>query len=77
MTFKVGFPPEAEADLDRLFDFLLDGASTLEDAVRAQEAVAAIRTAADRHLAITPHGCRKVGRRPTLRELIVPFGSTG
>ena len=24
MTFRVEFTPEAEADLDRLFDFLLD-----------------------------------------------------
>ena len=77
MTFKVEFTPEAEADLDRLFDFLLDGARTLEDAMRALEAVAAIRTAADSHLATTPYSYRKVGQRPTLRELIVPFGSTG
>ena len=77
MTFKVEFTPEADADLDHLFDFLLDGAKTVEDAMRAYEAVEAIRTAANSHLSITPYSYRKVGQRPTLRELIVPFGSSG
>lgn len=77
MRFKVEFTPEADADLDRLFDFLLDRAETAEDAMRAYEAVEAIRTAADSHLATTPYSYRKVGQRPTQRELIVPFGSTG
>lgn len=77
MTFKVEFTPEADADLDRLFDFLLDRAQTAEDAMRAHEAVEAIRTVANIHLSTTPYSYRKVGHRPTLRELIVPFGSTG
>jgi plasmid stabilization system protein ParE len=77
MTFKVEFTPEAEADLDRLFDFLLDSAQTPEDAMRANEAVLALRTAANSHLATTPYSYRKVGQRSTLRELIVPFGATG
>lgn len=77
MTFKVEFTPEAEADLDRLFDFLLDRAETVDDAMRAYPAIEALRTAADSHLSITPYSYRKVGVRPTLRELIVPFDSTG
>ena len=77
MTFKVEFTPEAEADLDRLFDFLLDRAETVNDAMRAYQAIEALRTAADSHLSITPYSYRKVGVRPTLRELIVPFDSTG
>lgn len=77
MTFRVEFTPEAEADLDRLFDFLLDQARTVEDAMRAFEAVEAIRNAADNHLAVTPFSYRKVGQRPTVRELIVPFGASG
>ena len=77
MTFKVEFTPEAEADLDRLFDFLLDRAETVDDAMGAYQTIEAIRTAADSHLSITPYSYRKVGVRPTLRELIVPFGSTG
>ncbi len=77
MTFRVAFTPEANADLERLFDFLLDKALTAEDAMRAYEAIEAIRTAAKVHLSTTPYSYRKVGQRPTLRELIVPFGATG
>ncbi len=68
MTFRVEFTPEALADLDRLFDFLLDRAETAEEAMH---------TAASSLLATTPYSFRKVGQRPTLRELIVPFGATG
>ena len=77
MTFRVEFTPEALEDLDRLFDFLLDQAETAEDARRAFDAVEAIRVAANTHLSTTPYSYRKVGSRPTLRELIVPFGKTG
>lgn len=77
MTFRVEFTPEAQADLERLFDFLLDRAETVEEAMRAFEAVEALRTVAKSHLATTPYSFRKVGPRPTLRELIVPFGATG
>ena len=77
MTFKVEFTPEADADLDRLFDFLLERAQTVEDAMRAYEAVEAIRTVANSHRSSTPCSHRRVGQRPTWRELIVPFGSTG
>lgn len=77
MTFEVGLTPAADADLDRLFDFLLERAETVEEALRAYEAIAVIRAVADSHLSTTPYSYRKVGQRPTLRELIVPFGSTG
>lgn len=77
MTFKVEFTPEADADLDRLFDFLLGRAQTVEDAMRAYEVVEVIRAVANSHLSTTPYSYRKADQRPTLRELIVPFGSTG
>ena len=77
MTFKVEFTPEADADLDRLVDFLLERAETVDEALHAYEAIAVIRSVADSHLSTTPYSYRKVGQRPTLRELIVPFGSTG
>lgn len=77
MTFRVEFTPEAQADLNRLFDFLLDRAETVEEAMRAVEAVELIRTVAKSHLSSTPYSYRKVGARPTLRELIIPFGATG
>ena len=77
MTFRVELTPEAEAGLERLFDFLLEQAHTVEQATRAYEAIVRIRTVASSHLWTTPYSYRKVGSRPTLRELIVPFGSTG
>ncbi|MFZ8307887.1 hypothetical protein ACO1LG_13715, partial [Staphylococcus aureus] len=63
--------------LGRLYDFLLDRAETLEELDLAEEAIQVIRQAALSHLSTTPYSYRKVGARSTLRELIVPFGSTG
>jgi plasmid stabilization system protein ParE len=77
MTFKVEFTPEADEDLDRLLDFLLGRAQTAEEAMQAYEVIEAIRIAANSHLSTTPYSYRKVGQRPTLREIIVPFGATG
>jgi plasmid stabilization system protein ParE len=77
MTFKVEFTPEADEDLDRLLDFLLGRAQTAEEAMHTYEVIEAIRIAANSHLSTTPYSYRKVGQRPTLRELIVPFGATG
>jgi plasmid stabilization system protein ParE len=50
VTFKVEFTPEADADLDRLFDFVLERAQTVEDAMHAYEAVEVIRAVANSHL---------------------------
>ena len=47
MTFEVELTPAADADLDRLFDFLLERAETVEEALRAYEAIAVIRAVAD------------------------------
>lgn len=77
MSYAVEFTPGAEDDLVRLFEFLLDRAETLEDLEVADEAIQVIRQAALSHLSTTPYSYRKVGSRPTLRELIVPFGNTG
>ncbi len=77
MTYRVEFTPEGDADLERLFDFLLERAETAEDALRAYEALELIRTVAHSHLSTMPYSYRRVGARPTLRELIVPFGATG
>jgi plasmid stabilization system protein ParE len=76
MTFDVRFSVEAEVDLDRLFDFLLERAKTVElDA--AQAAIEAVRSTMTNQLALTPYSCRKAGRSSTRRELILPFGATG
>jgi plasmid stabilization system protein ParE len=77
MSFVVELSPTAEADLDSLFDFLLDQAETAEDLDRAQAAIEAIRATAQHRLAITPFSFRKAARNPAQRELIIPFGGTG
>lgn len=77
MTFAVELSPAAEADLERLFDFLLDRAESAEDLDRAQAAIDAVRATAQHRLAVTPFSFRKAARNPAQRELIIPFGGTG
>jgi plasmid stabilization system protein ParE len=77
MSFSVELSPTAEADLERLFEFLIDRSETTVDLDRAQAAIDAIRAAAQHRLAITPFSFRKAARNPAQRELIIPFGGTG
>ena len=77
MSFVVELSPAAEADLGRLFDFLLDQADTSEDLDRAQAAIDAVKATAQHRLAVTPFSFRKAAQNPAQRELIIPFGSTG
>lgn len=75
MSFKVRFTPEAEADLIRLYEFILERDAT--DWPLAESALAAIRQGI-RTLEHTPFTCRKIkANDPFLRELIIPFGGTG
>jgi len=72
--FEVRFTPEAEDDLLRLFDFLLE-----QDLVMAEKAQAAIAKSVEL-LEVFPFSCRKAtagGGGPFLRELIIPFGGSG
>lgn len=72
--FKVRFTPEAETDLLRLFDFLLE-----RDLAAAEKARQAIAKAIEL-LEVFPFSCRKAlggDGNPFLRELIIPFGSSG
>jgi plasmid stabilization system protein ParE len=63
-SYQVRFTAEAEADLLRLYDFLLE--KDLGAAERALEAIT------------SPFSCRKaVADNPFLREQIIPFGSSG
>ena len=70
--YKVRFTPEAEDDLLRLCDFLLE-----KDVTAAERALDAIKEAVEL-LRFSPFSCRKaLPDRPFLRELIIPFGSAG
>lgn len=77
MSFAVIFSAEAEEDLVRLFDFLLDSAQTIEELGQADSANLAIRSAVQGLLSTTPYSFRKAGKSSTRRELIIPFGATG
>ena len=77
MIFTVTFSPSAKEDLERLFDFLLDRAETVDDLELAQSAIDAIQTAVTTLLSRSPYSFRKSGIRATRRELIIPFGATG
>jgi plasmid stabilization system protein ParE len=70
--YNVRFTPEAEADLLRLYEFLLE-----KDVTAADRALDAIKGALEL-LRFSPFSCRKaLPDNPFLRELIMPFGSSG
>ena len=77
MSFVVELSPTAEADLERLFDFMLDQADTTEDLDHVQAVIEAVRATAQHRLAVTPFSFRKAAQNPAQRELIIPFGGTG
>lgn len=76
-VFKVRYTAAARDDLLRLFDFLLERAQTIEEFDAAQDAIDALRAAVQGHLSRTPFIYRKAGDSAFLRELIIPFGSSG
>lgn len=72
MSYRVRYTRGAREDLRRLFEFLLE-----KDVQSARRARDAIVKAAD-FLRDFPFTCRKADERnPFLRELLIPFGSTG
>jgi plasmid stabilization system protein ParE len=76
VTFRVRFTREAEEDLVRLYEFILERDAT--DWQLAERALEAIRHAVA-SLERTPFSYRKAAgaSSPFLRELVIPFGSTG
>ena len=78
MNLRVRLTREAEADLQRLFDFVLEReiARAGGDLELAEQAITAVR-AGVATLQTSPFTCRKVGPSPFLRELIIPFGRSG
>lgn len=78
MTFKVRLTRDAEADLDRLFDFLLERELSRDggDLSLPKQAIAALQSGIAT-LKTSPFTCRKAGQSPFLRELVIPFGRSG
>ena len=70
--YRVRFTPDAEDDLLRFYDFLLE-----KDLAAAEHALEAIRAGIEL-LGLSPFSCRKaMADNPLLRELVIPFGSAG
>ncbi|MBP6224964.1 MAG: type II toxin-antitoxin system RelE/ParE family toxin [Rhizobacter sp.] len=78
MSFRVRLTRDAEADLDRLFDFVIERELARDggDLTLAEQAIAALR-AGIATLKSSPFTCRKAGQSPFLRELVIPFGRSG
>lgn len=76
MSFAVRYSAGARDDLIRLYQFLLDRASTVEDLDMAERALNAITSSVD-SLGRSPFIYRKAGQSPFLRELLIPFGHGG
>ena len=78
MTFRVRLTVQADEDLERLFDFVLQRELQRHDGNLdlAAQALESIRNAFTT-LRQSPFTCRKVGTSPFLRELIIPFGRSG
>lgn len=75
MSYRVRFTEDAEADLVRLYEFILTRDPA--DWSLARRALEAIRNGI-RGLEISPFSYRKAASdAPFLRELIIPFGSSG
>jgi plasmid stabilization system protein ParE len=75
VSFQVRFTEEAEADLVRLYEFLL--AKDDADWSLAARALEAIKNALH-GLALSPFSYRKASAgNPFLRELVIPFGASG
>jgi plasmid stabilization system protein ParE len=76
VSFAVRYSASARDDLARLYEYLLDRATTVEDLDLAERALGAITEAVE-SLKRSPFIYRKADDDPFLRELLVPFGSGG
>lgn len=78
MSYTVRLTREADDDLERLFDFVLERELARDggDLALAEQALVAIR-AGFATLQSSPFTCRKAGASPFLRELVIPFGRSG
>jgi plasmid stabilization system protein ParE len=75
VSYRVRFTKDAEADLVRLYEFILARDET--DWTIAERALEAIRNAI-RSLELSPFSYRKAtSGNPFLRELVIPFGAAG
>ena len=75
MNYRVRFTEDAEADLVRLYEFILERDQT--DWAVGERALETIRNSV-KSLELSPFSYRKiVPGNPFLRELVIPFGAAG
>jgi plasmid stabilization system protein ParE len=76
VSFAVRYSTDAREDLKRLYAYLLERSTTVEDLDLAKRAVDTIEASIE-SLRVSPFVYRKAGRSPFLRELLIPFGHSG
>lgn len=78
MSYEVIFSPEADEDLERLFDHVLERElnSPTGDLDIPARAIEAIKQACQL-LAHSPFSCRKTADSTFMRELIISFATSG
>jgi plasmid stabilization system protein ParE len=76
VSFAVGYSAAAREDLKRLYAYLLERSTTIEDLDLAERALDAIEAAIE-SVKVSPFVYRKADRSPFLRELLIPFGRSG
>jgi plasmid stabilization system protein ParE len=76
VTFTVRYSASARDDLKRVYEYLLDRSTTIEDLELAARALDAVINAAE-NLSRSPFVYRKAGTSAFLRELLIPFGQSG
>jgi plasmid stabilization system protein ParE len=76
VSFVVRYSASARDDLTRLYEYLLDQATTAEDLDLAEQALGVIVSAVE-GLSRSPFIYRKAGADPFLREMLIPFGGSG
>ena len=79
MSYRVRLTQEAENDLIRLYDFILERELqrlSTGDLEVAEKALNAIKEGF-LSLSRSPFTCRKADQSPFLRELVIPFGHSG
>jgi plasmid stabilization system protein ParE len=76
VSFAVRYSAAAREDLKRLYAYLLERSTTVEELDLAERALDTIEGAIE-SLKASPFVYRKADRSPFLRELLIPFGHSG
>lgn len=76
MRFRVRITASAWEDLERLYDYRIEHAASVEDLHKADQARAALMAGFEK-LEANPFVYRKAGESAFLRELLVSFGAGG